>query len=203
MPACRTPELCPVWWKPATGSRSRTETPRPGWRASSSRATARPMMPAPTTTTSGWARGVAEGGLRTSVPGARGRRRPEVVDPALELVAVHGDVPADLEGARLADVAARAGARGEQHGQHWDPRVEDGGRVQPQRLAQEPLAARAVGVEQLVARHAHEDPRPAALAHPLRDEGGVGGVDRRVSRVEELQPQLPVAPGLLERRGHA
>src|SRR5215217_7687313 len=57
MPACRTPELCPVWWKPMSCSRSSTETLRPGWRASSSRATARPMIPAPTTMMSGSSRG--------------------------------------------------------------------------------------------------------------------------------------------------
>src|SRR4051795_10691367 len=59
MPACRTPELWPVWWKPATASRSSTLTLLPGARASSSRATARPTMPAPTTTTSGSSWGVA------------------------------------------------------------------------------------------------------------------------------------------------
>src|SRR5262245_38183668 len=47
-----TPELWPVWCPAMAGSRSSTCTDRPGWRASSSRATARPRMPAPTTATS-------------------------------------------------------------------------------------------------------------------------------------------------------
>src|SRR3954447_26481016 len=57
MPACRTPELWPGGWKPMSCSRSSTETLRPGWRVSSSRATARPMIPAPTTMMSGSSRG--------------------------------------------------------------------------------------------------------------------------------------------------
>src|SRR3954452_10374584 len=52
MPPWITPLLWPVWWKPTSGSRSSTTTRWSGWRASSSRAVARPRMPAPTTTTS-------------------------------------------------------------------------------------------------------------------------------------------------------
>src|SRR5262245_23764545 len=49
MPLCTTPELCPVWWVAGDCSLSRTITSRPV--AASPRATARPRMPAPTTTT--------------------------------------------------------------------------------------------------------------------------------------------------------
>src|SRR3954451_23399729 len=107
MPACRTPELCPVWWNPATGSRSSTVTVRSGRRASSSRATARPMMPAPTTTTSGSERGVADGGLSALGPRALARRRAQVVEAAFELDAVARHLPADLELAGLRHVPAR------------------------------------------------------------------------------------------------
>src|SRR4051795_3633632 len=75
MPACRTPELWPVWWKPGTGSRSSTLTLRPGSRASSSRATARPMMPAPTTTTSGSSRGAVVMRSARSYPDRTARYR--------------------------------------------------------------------------------------------------------------------------------
>src|SRR5215218_422299 len=49
MPACATPELWPVWCMAGRGSRSSTTTLRPARRRASSRATARPRMPAPTT----------------------------------------------------------------------------------------------------------------------------------------------------------
>src|SRR4051794_36142501 len=52
MPAWMTPELWPVWWAPISGSRSSTTTRSRGWRVASSRATARPTIPAPTTATS-------------------------------------------------------------------------------------------------------------------------------------------------------
>src|SRR5690242_15222189 len=97
MPACRTPELWPVWWKPVTGSRSSTVTVRSGCRASSSRATARPMMPAPTTATSGSERGVEDGALTALGRRALARRRAQVVEAALELDPVAGQLPADLE----------------------------------------------------------------------------------------------------------
>src|SRR4051795_9061626 len=109
MPACRTPELWPVWWKPGTGSRSSTLTLRPGSRASSSRATARPMMPAPTTTTSGSSRGAVVMRSARSYPDRTARYRgsgmPEAAqDPRIdELLAgltppqrdavVHGEGP--------------------------------------------------------------------------------------------------------------
>src|SRR3954453_7245658 len=47
-----TPELWPVWWKPIWSSRSSTTSVRARPRRSSSRATARPRIPAPTTATS-------------------------------------------------------------------------------------------------------------------------------------------------------
>src|SRR5918993_1456009 len=49
MPACTTPELWLVWWAPTRGSFSQTTTEPSGRREASSRATARPTMPAPTT----------------------------------------------------------------------------------------------------------------------------------------------------------
>src|SRR5687768_1247039 len=49
MPACTTPELWPVWWAPTRGSFSQTVTVVSGRRRASSRATASPTMPAPTT----------------------------------------------------------------------------------------------------------------------------------------------------------
>src|SRR5918994_747233 len=49
MPACTTPELWPVWWAARRSSFSRTSTFVPGRRRVSSRATARPTMPPPTT----------------------------------------------------------------------------------------------------------------------------------------------------------
>src|SRR3954469_21970119 len=52
MPACTTPLLWPVWWRAMPSSRSITATFRRGWRRASSRAAARPRMPAPTTATS-------------------------------------------------------------------------------------------------------------------------------------------------------
>src|SRR4051812_23647892 len=57
MPACTTPELWPVWWVPISASRSSTTIRRRGSRRPSSRATARPRIPAPTTTTSAVAGG--------------------------------------------------------------------------------------------------------------------------------------------------
>src|SRR3954454_1684077 len=44
-----TPLLWPLWWAATSSSRSSTATRRPGRRASSSRAVARPTIPAPTT----------------------------------------------------------------------------------------------------------------------------------------------------------
>src|SRR3954466_6222620 len=105
MPACRTPELWPVWWKPGTASRSSTVTASPGRRAKSSRATARPMMPAPTTTTSGSERGVADGGLSALGPRALAGRRAQGVEAAFELDAVARHLPADLELAGLRHVS--------------------------------------------------------------------------------------------------
>src|SRR5438874_9884155 len=49
-----TPLLWPVWWEAIRGSLSSTSTREPGWRRRLSRATARPRMPAPTTTRSAW-----------------------------------------------------------------------------------------------------------------------------------------------------
>src|SRR5688572_5129744 len=49
MPAWTTPELRPVWCTPTRSSFSRTSRCAAGWRAASSRATARPTMPPPTT----------------------------------------------------------------------------------------------------------------------------------------------------------
>src|SRR5256885_448448 len=49
MPAWITPLLWPVWWKPTSLSLSRTRSERSGCRRLSSRATARPTIPAPTT----------------------------------------------------------------------------------------------------------------------------------------------------------
>src|ERR1700753_3919547 len=57
MPAWTTPELWPGWWVASCGAVSRTVRLRPGWRCRSSRASARPRMPPPTT-----ARSVVEGG---------------------------------------------------------------------------------------------------------------------------------------------
>src|SRR4051794_41351811 len=50
MPAWMTPELWLVWWAPSAVSRSSTTTRRP--RPASSRPTASPTMPPPTTATS-------------------------------------------------------------------------------------------------------------------------------------------------------
>src|SRR5712691_1430373 len=47
-----TPLLCPVWWAATRASFSSTSTRREGARRTSSRAVARPRIPAPTTTTS-------------------------------------------------------------------------------------------------------------------------------------------------------
>src|SRR5436190_4670769 len=66
MPACTTPLLCPVWCAPTSRSFSRTRTTSRGWRSASSRATARPRMPAPTTARSHSPEG--------SVSSAMGRR---------------------------------------------------------------------------------------------------------------------------------
>src|ERR1700759_5334124 len=52
MPAWMTPEERPVWWAPIRGSASSTARLAPGRRLSSSRATAWPTMPPPTTATS-------------------------------------------------------------------------------------------------------------------------------------------------------
>src|SRR4051812_40758008 len=52
MPPWMTPELWPVWWAATSPSCSTTTRSSPGRRATSSRATVRPRMPAPTTTTS-------------------------------------------------------------------------------------------------------------------------------------------------------
>ena len=52
MPAWMTPLLRPVWCAPRRCSRSSRQRLAPGWRASSSRATASPTMPPPTTTRS-------------------------------------------------------------------------------------------------------------------------------------------------------
>src|SRR3954452_6614555 len=52
MPAWITPLECEVWWAASRSSRSRTQRPASGCRMSSSRATARPRMPPPITTTS-------------------------------------------------------------------------------------------------------------------------------------------------------
>src|SRR4051794_15266054 len=49
MPAWITPLLRPVWCRPTSCSFSSTQTLSPGRRISSSRATASPRMPAPTT----------------------------------------------------------------------------------------------------------------------------------------------------------
>src|SRR5215211_2640746 len=102
MPACTTPELWPVWWTPTRSSRSSTRTPRSASRSSSSRATASPRMPAPTTARS--QRGVES--LAPKTP-ARGRLGPVVLGRPLlgvvRLVAVVGRVGA--LGAAVAVVA--------------------------------------------------------------------------------------------------
>src|SRR4051812_37645980 len=54
MPAWITPLEWPVWWKPTSSSFSSTATRRSGARRVSSRAAARPRIPAPTTATSHW-----------------------------------------------------------------------------------------------------------------------------------------------------
>src|SRR3954465_4250066 len=54
MPAWTTPLEWPVWWKPTSSSFSSTATRRSGARRVSSRAAARPRIPAPTTATSHW-----------------------------------------------------------------------------------------------------------------------------------------------------
>src|SRR5919202_4854195 len=59
MPACTTPLLWPLWWAATSASRSNTATRRPGRRERSSRAVARPTMPAPTTARSHSAGGVS------------------------------------------------------------------------------------------------------------------------------------------------
>src|SRR5687768_11667077 len=68
MPACTTPELCPVWWAATRSSFSSTTTRLPGRRRVSSRAIASPTMPAPTTPITSSAMGVgispAPGGER-------------------------------------------------------------------------------------------------------------------------------------------
>src|SRR4051812_16049069 len=66
MPAWTTPLLCPVWCRPTSGSRSSTHSDRPGWRSSTSRATARPTMPPPTTR-----RSVRVGGASTRRDGSK------------------------------------------------------------------------------------------------------------------------------------
>ena len=52
MPECTTPLEWLVWCAAMRGSRSSTATASPSWRSASSRATASPTIPAPTTTTS-------------------------------------------------------------------------------------------------------------------------------------------------------
>src|SRR3954463_14019951 len=52
MPEWMTPLEWLVWWAAIRGSRSSTATRIPSWRRASSRATARPRIPAPITTTS-------------------------------------------------------------------------------------------------------------------------------------------------------
>src|SRR3954468_7509614 len=54
MPAWITPLEWPVWWNPTSSSFSSTATRRSGARRVSSRAAARPRIPAPTTATSHW-----------------------------------------------------------------------------------------------------------------------------------------------------
>src|SRR4051794_38017892 len=109
------------------------------------------MMPAPTTTTSGCARGTAEGGLIASRSTRRARGLAKVVDPPLELMTVHRDIPADFGLAGGAEVAARVPARPEQHAEHGDPRVQERGRMEPQRAAEQALRLSAIPGDQLVA----------------------------------------------------
>src|SRR3954451_984778 len=52
MPAWMTPDERLVWWAPIRGSRSSTAARMPSWRRASSRATAKPTIPAPMTTAS-------------------------------------------------------------------------------------------------------------------------------------------------------
>src|SRR6478735_3257158 len=54
MPACTTPELCPVWCWATRLSFSKTTTRVPGRRRTSSRPTASPMIPPPTMPTVSW-----------------------------------------------------------------------------------------------------------------------------------------------------
>src|SRR6478609_6331324 len=93
MPAWITPLDRPVWCSPILRSASSTQRRASGWRISSSRATARPTMPPPTT-----ARSHSAGGGRSSGPltgsrcSDRGRRAgafgDEVDDLAHDLVDV-------------------------------------------------------------------------------------------------------------------
>src|SRR3954451_16250880 len=108
MPAWMTPELWPVWCCAIVGSRSRTVTVWP--RRCSSRATARPTMPAPTMAMSaragsalsgrsgGPALDVALEDVAQDVLHAERQVPPGVV--ALELLEV-ADVPAMVADARL------------------------------------------------------------------------------------------------------
>src|SRR6478752_2940169 len=67
MPAWTTPELCPVCRVPTSASPSSTQTLSPGRRAISSRATARPRIPPPTTAMSCLS-AITCAGYATSVP---------------------------------------------------------------------------------------------------------------------------------------
>src|SRR5918992_4369898 len=59
MPAWIPPLLAPVWPVASAGARSSTTASRPGRRRVSSRATAKPTIPPPTTARSHWAGGAA------------------------------------------------------------------------------------------------------------------------------------------------
>src|SRR5688500_2846911 len=75
MPAWMTPLLWPVWWNPTSSCFSSTATRRPGRRRSISRATARPMIPAPTIARSAslcTARGYEGRSMRILVTGITG-----------------------------------------------------------------------------------------------------------------------------------
>src|SRR3954471_2708559 len=84
MPAWTTPLLWPVWWKPTSGSFSSTATRRSGCLLMSSRAAARPRIPAPTMAKSHWFGGgspliagatLAVGPFRSRLCSTLGRRR--------------------------------------------------------------------------------------------------------------------------------
>src|SRR5690348_17293896 len=80
MPAWTTPLLRPVWCEPSVASFSSTVTDDPGARCSTSRATASPMIPPPTTTVEATGLQRVDGGLDGE--GAAGLLDVQVLDHA-------------------------------------------------------------------------------------------------------------------------